>query len=311
MHSNDMLTMTEQTALHRVGTIFGHPGPQDISINPNLKDAVVSSTTMSSANLSAARGSDFDESFDEEVDEEFTDEEEETFSDEDLERALNATEQKNNDATQKLLNFAEMVNKDIQKFFGQKKDVEDACDIYQDKWTSGKSGRELYYADLLKIAHGYDSEDNPKPSKKSKRSSSNDFVELQSSKGSEQEFTGKMDKKIGMGPLNELFEYGLRNFLTDKNVLNSHEKLKRIKFDVKKFEHVVPMNDRQLPESFWKEPGSVPKNNNKTGNGLSNGLLPGSKLPDFGDLIDNWMGVEDRECEAEKSERDEQEPVIG
>jgi hypothetical protein len=35
-----------------------------------------------------------------------------------------------------------MVNQDIKKFFGRKKD-EESCDIYEDKWVTTKSGREL------------------------------------------------------------------------------------------------------------------------------------------------------------------------
>jgi hypothetical protein len=31
---------------------------------------------------------------------------------------------------------------------------EESCDIYEDKWVTTKSGRELYYADLWRIAHG-------------------------------------------------------------------------------------------------------------------------------------------------------------
>ena len=47
-------------------------------------------------------------------------------------------------------------------------------------------------------------------------------------------FSGKLDKKLGVGPLNELFDYGLRNFLSDRKLKT--KELKRLKVDAKKFD---------------------------------------------------------------------------
>jgi hypothetical protein len=58
---------------------------------------------------------------------------------EDCDFEIEAKREKVPDITQRLLNFAEMVNQDILKFFGRKKD-EESCDIYEDK-ASGSNGR--------------------------------------------------------------------------------------------------------------------------------------------------------------------------
>ncbi|XP_033746710.1 protein PERCC1-like [Pecten maximus] len=178
------------------------------------------------------------------------------------------------DVTQRLLSFAEMVNTDIQKYFGKKKD-EDSCDIYEDKWVTTKSGRELYYADLLRIAQGenVDSKSSVSPKLESQ---------------GKQKFTGKMDAKIGLGPLNDLFEYGLRQFLVEGKL--KAKRLKRMKQDTKRMEEVMPMNQRKLPDSFWREPGA---DRHAADTRVNNGgnLLNSSHPPDFSDLLQSWTGV--------------------
>ncbi|XP_052760578.1 protein PERCC1-like [Mya arenaria] len=184
------------------------------------------------------------------------------------------------DMTKQLLGFATMVSTDIQKFFGRKKGEDDACDIYEDKWVSTKSGRELYYADLMKIVHGEDGKGG-----KSKKGSASPFLDISNSVpehiDNRQSFSGKLDKKLGIGGLNELFEYGLRHYLTDKKLKQSKE-LKRLKTDPKKFENVAPMNSRKLPSSFWTEPGA------KSRTSTSNSVLQNNNPPDFSDLLESW-----------------------
>ncbi|KAH3864463.1 protein PERCC1-like [Dreissena polymorpha] len=184
------------------------------------------------------------------------------------------------DITKQLLNFATMVSTDIQKFFGRKKGEEDSCDIYEDKWGSTKSGRELYYADLMKIVHGEDKVG------KSNGSSLLDISNSVSEKNDNRDsFSGKPDKKIGIGPLNDLFEYGLRHFLTDKKLKQSKE-IKKLKIDPKKFENVAPMNTRKLPTSFWKEPGTDSRA--FVQNGGNSTVLQTNNPPDFSDLLESW-----------------------
>lgn len=177
------------------------------------------------------------------------------------------------DVTQRLLSFAEMVNVDIQKYFGKKKD-EDSCDIYEDKWVTTKSGRELYYADLLRIAQGENVDSKSNRDTRSQK------------EHAKQKYTGKMDAKIGLGPLNDLFEYGLRQFLADGKL--KAKRLKRIKQDVKKIEDVMPMIQRKLPDSFWREPGAERHADPRVNGGT---LLNTSQPPDFSDLLQSWTGV--------------------
>lgn len=186
------------------------------------------------------------------------------------------------DMTKQLLDFATMVNTDIQKFFGRKKGEDDSCDIYEDKWKSTKSGRELYYADLMKIVRGED-KGNKADNNKS-QSSSSISSENTDNRGT---FSGKVNKKLGVGPLNELFEYGLRHFLTDKKLKHTKE-LKRLKADTKKFECVAPMHTRNLPTSFWKEPGSQTSSTGEIRQTSASSVLQTNTPPDFSDLLESW-----------------------
>lgn len=189
------------------------------------------------------------------------------------------------DMTKQLLDFATMVSTDIQKFFGRKKGEDDSCDIYEDKWKSTKSGRELYYADLMKIVQGEDKSTGKGGNK------SPPLLDISNSVGEKRDnrntFSGKYDKKLGIGPLNELFEYGLRHFLTDKKLKHTKE-LKRLKSDSKKFESVAPMHTRKLPTSFWKEPGSQNTNSGETRPNNGGSVLQTNNPPDFSDLLESW-----------------------
>ena len=139
--------------------------------------------------------------------------------------------QQEEDEADRLLSFANQVNKDINKLFHKK----DSCNIYEDRWKRGKSGRELYYADLLRIAQGEDME--------------------------EKTYSGRMDRKMGLGPLKELFETN---------------GIKRVRSSRRQC-HTIPMKDRELPASFWKEP--IIKRTISAG---------GEQQPDFSDLLESW-----------------------
>lgn len=208
------------------------------------------------------------------------------------------------DVTKQLLDFAEMINADIKKFFGQKPGEEDSCDIYEDKWISSKSGRELYYADLLRIAHGESIETKCKSTRDKVSSSSYTVTPSTSSAqaaftaDNKDKFSGRLNKALGLGPLNELFEYGLRGFLSVNKSRTSAKKFKRLKLDLKKHEDIVPMNRRKLPESFWKQPGCIvstsglksKQSTSSSSNCVDN--LINSKTLDFSDLLESWTGEE-------------------
>ena len=233
----------------------------------------------------------FDENYNQELDDDFSDHDShysEDFMDDTCDYPGN--ESKEPDITQRLLSFAEMVNADIQRFFGKKKE-EDSCDIYEDKWKTTKSGRELYYADLLRIAQGENVDSKHTKELLSLSDSPTEMVD------NKHKFSGKLDTRIGLGPLAELFEYGLRDFLHDKKTKS--KKSKRSKLDIKKFSEIMPMNQRKLPDSFWREPG-VNKSAEQRVNG-SGALLQSSHPPDFSDLLHSWTRGDDEEFSGDVS----------
>ena len=218
-----------------------------------------------------------EDAFDEDdFDEEFSD----GFDEDDEDMTDQTTE--SSDMTKQLLDFAENVNSDIQKYFGRKKD-EDSCDIYEDKWISKKSGRELYLADILRIANGGDSsEDTKKTSRKE--------VELRKN-GT----LGKVSKSAGLGPLDELF----RDIPKDlKDTVHKGKRAKRLQGSNGKGTSLL---DRKLPSSFWIEP-SVRRNNtdeqksiesSKSTIATSQGKTSHAPAtPDFSDLLESWTREE-------------------
>lgn len=56
------------------------------------------------------------------------------------------------DVTKQLLRFANLISRDVQKYFGRSSGEQDSCDIYSDSISVTTSGRLRYYDDLLKIA---------------------------------------------------------------------------------------------------------------------------------------------------------------
>ncbi|XP_051488484.1 protein PERCC1 [Apus apus] len=73
-----------------------------------------------------------------------------------------------------------------------------------------------------------------------------------------------------LGPLAELFEYGVHRCLPARGAGGKTQRLER------KYGHITPMHRRKLPASFWREPGPGPA-----------GLLHAG-TPDFSDLLANW-----------------------
>jgi hypothetical protein len=217
---------------------------------------------------------DFDESYDEMDDEDDFSDHDSHYSEDLLDDEMQVDCERQPDVTQQLLNFAEMVNADIKKYFGRRKGDEDSCDIYEDKWVAPKSGRELYYADLLRIAQGGDGAVDHRSSKTKRELTPvlESLAEEDKSVDNRSQFTGRMDKALGLGPLNELFDYGLRQYLADRK--HKHKQSKRLKVDIR------PMQDRTLPGSFWREPGTVGQR--------TNSLIQPPRPPDFSDLLSSW-----------------------
>ncbi|KAF6271250.1 hypothetical protein mRhiFer1_000536 [Rhinolophus ferrumequinum] len=163
-----------------------------------------------------------------------------------------------------LLRFSELISGDIQRYFGRKDRGQDpdACDIYSDSRLVCSSARELYCADLVRLAQdgSPDDDESTEPG-------------VHSPGGPEGQAHGTGlggDRVQPLGPLAELFDFGLRQFSGSRASTSRRLRLER------KYGHITPMSQRKLPPSFWKEPAPSPL-----------GLLhPGT--PDFSDLLASW-----------------------
>ncbi|XP_036771581.1 protein PERCC1 [Manis pentadactyla] len=163
-----------------------------------------------------------------------------------------------------LLRFSELISGDIQRYFGRKGRGQDpeACHIYADSHLASSSARELDCTDLGCLARGGTPEDDEAAE-----------PEAQSPRGPEGQARGPgltRDLVLPLGPLAELFDYGLLRCSGLGVTAGRRLRLQR------KYGHITPMTQRQLPPSFWKEPAPSPL-----------GLLhPGT--PDFSDLLASW-----------------------
>ncbi|XP_033092167.1 protein PERCC1 [Trachypithecus francoisi] len=162
-----------------------------------------------------------------------------------------------------LLRFSELISDDIQRYFGRKDKAQDpdACDVYADSRPAGSTARELYYADLVRLARGGSLEDEHTPEPGVSQGQVRGQVCRPGLSG---------DRAQPLGPLAELFDYGLQQYWGSRAAASWSLRLER------KYGHITPMAQRKLPPSFWKEPAPSPL-----------GLLhPGT--PDFSDLLASW-----------------------
>ncbi|KAH0631820.1 hypothetical protein JD844_019654 [Phrynosoma platyrhinos] len=165
-----------------------------------------------------------------------------------------------------LLRFAERISDDIQRYFGRKSKEEgsDACNIYEDSCSPHLSGQVLYYSDLVRISQGKELEEEEEEEEGSPAS----LKPPEQVDGELRRSFCSKDEAEKLGPLAELFEYGLRRCV--KQPFSSDKKLRL------KYGHVPPMHSRKLPPSFWKEPS------------LSPICMLNGNPPDFSDLLANW-----------------------
>ncbi|XP_044047566.1 protein PERCC1 [Siniperca chuatsi] len=119
------------------------------------------------------------------------------------------------DVTKQLLRFAELISRDVQRYFGRCSGDQDACDIYSDSVSVTTSGRLRYYDDLLKIA----------------RAGSPEEQENSSVTCADDQGVGVAKGNSGLGPLAELFDHSGPSQARSR-----------------------PMIKRHLPLSFWTEP---------------------------------------------------------
>lgn len=123
-----------------------------------------------------------------EVDEEEEEEEDESEAQEEdqegLEEVFLGPVHSTLDVTEQLLKFADLISRDVQRYFGRCPSDQETCDIYSDSVSLTSSGRLRYYDDLLKIARA------GSPEKE------NSFVTC-----------GEDQGVGGLGPLAELFDH--------------------------------------------------------------------------------------------------------
>lgn len=172
--------------------------------------------------------------------------------------------------TLQLLQFAERINEDIQRYFGRKSKEEDtdSCNVYENGCSPPLSGQVLYYTDLVRISQSGELEEEEDLSDPLKTLTHRDQQLCQP-------LCGNSEK---LGPLAELFEYGLCRYLKEQASPDSRKlRLER------KYAHVTPMHGRKLPQSFWKEPSPSPT------------CILNSNPPDFSDLLANWTSETSQE----------------
>ncbi|XP_046523428.1 protein PERCC1 [Equus quagga] len=164
----------------------------------------------------------------------------------------------------RLLQFSRLISSDIQRYFGRKDRGQDpdACDIYANGRLVGSSAGELYCADLVRLAQGGPPDDSVAAEPR---------VRLPGGPQGQVRGPGLGGARAQpLGPLAELFDYGLRQYPGPRAWAGRRLRLEQ------KYGHITPMTQRKLPPSFWKEPAPSPL-----------GLLhPGT--PDFSDLLASW-----------------------
>ncbi|KAM6054263.1 protein PERCC1 [Chlamydotis macqueenii] len=136
------------------------------------------------------------------------------------------------ETTLRLLKFSELISCDIQRYFGRRSREE----------AAGSRG--------VPEDCGSPQRDKPQPETVAPR--------------------GGPGAVHRLGPLAELFEYGVHRCLSPRAAGGKTQRLER------KYGHITPMHRRKLPPSFWREPGPGPA-----------GLLHAG-TPDFSDLLANW-----------------------
>nr|XP_057922254.1 protein PERCC1 [Doryrhamphus excisus] len=113
-----------------------------------------------------------------------TDNEEDEEVEEEEEECLDEVPQNVLDVTKQLLKFADLISRDVQRYFGRRHGDQETCDIYDDSVSITAGGRLRYYDDLLRLAGSggpEEREDTPPGSHPDQRGS-------------------------GLGPLAELFD---------------------------------------------------------------------------------------------------------
>uniref|UniRef100_A0A8C9TCG9 Proline and glutamate rich with coiled coil 1 n=1 Tax=Scleropages formosus TaxID=113540 RepID=A0A8C9TCG9_SCLFO len=186
----------------------------------------------------------------------------------------------------RLLHFADLISSDIQRYFGRKSRDEDpdACDVYEDRVFSGKCGRERYYADLVKMAQtsvGLSAGCETEPEEGAVSPHPSPHAE---SDGQALQELCRQENTQHLGPLAELFDYGLRRYAGPPEGSKQRWRQK----EDKRLGQILPMCKRRLPASFWTEPSPI----------HPVCMLGTSNPPDFSDLLANWTMENSQELQS-------------
>lgn len=189
------------------------------------------------------------------------------------------------ESTTQLLNFAAAATSDIQRYFGRNKGNEDFCDVFEDKFKTMKSGRELYYADLLALAQFGDNSDAKPNSLSQGTNSVTKPLEIilpthtiYTSHGNpipcRLPHEGHLQSHVGLGPFQELFDSVLRDSLI-KDEVKSGELIPVPAIG----KHTMTTDSDHKMDAMWEE----------TSISALRGLhhTPSSTL-DFSDLLARW-----------------------
>ncbi|OXB53971.1 UNVERIFIED_CONTAM: hypothetical protein H355_001881 [Colinus virginianus] len=146
------------------------------------------------------------------------------------------------ETTLRLLRFSELISCDIQRYFGQR-------------------GRE-------EAAGGHSVPEDCSSPRSSPRDT--DLEHTARAGQAQAVLGGGHGAAHRLGPLAELFEYGVHRCLAPQAAGGKTQRLER------KYGHITPMHRRKLPPSFWREPAPGPAS------------LLHAGTPDFSDLLAHW-----------------------
>ncbi|XP_071946363.1 protein PERCC1-like [Antedon mediterranea] len=179
---------------------------------------------------------------------------------------------------QQLLNYVDIVNKDIQKYFGKSKFLDD---VDNKSTKKRKSGPELYYADLLRIAkisdvNGAD-ENGENGGEKTET--------IHKISWQDKTHNGKVSSS-SLGPFGDLFKTNeVRNVSSFTAQEQDGDTLCH-RMETCTDNYTLPWKKRKLPTSFFNEPHIGQTINSGDSKHASNTL-------DFSDLLAHWMVDED------------------
>lgn len=219
-----------------------------------------------------------------------------------------------------LLNFVQTVTRDLHNMFARNKGSEDYCDIYEERFKTSLSGRELYYADLLALASNSEEQRGRRRSRLTKgklaKTPSENFTPSPESNsihsptevhGSEHTIIynstgepqmchlpheGRCISAYGLGPLEELFRKSSAthcassssHMLTQLSSSNSYPEYGNFK-NCNTYKSIDLYNVPTIPMTMRKLPNSFwvePGHKTKT-------TLPAvNRTPDFSELFVQW-----------------------